>query len=106
MEPIDAISVFTNLEVKTAIAAVAPGEDAERISTEIYSISKARRNQYGWTEYALTLLAMSSPQTLKKVQTLVGGTDDEWKRRFRSIQEFIAAGHVSENMGIEDFVQK
>lgn len=103
---VDFISAFTEQEVRSAIGLLTSPSDAARIAADIYAIPMAERSDYAWTDTAIDLLAASSQAVRLKVQTLWGGTVEEYEQRARAFHEFRAAGHISEDADVGDFLLK
>ena len=100
---LDYLSVFGEEEIRAALALILPPEDAERIASEVCAIPTEDRPGYGWTEWAVDLLARSTPSVLEKVKRFFGGSDDDWKQRGLWIASSREQGH-SFGWDIDDVV--
>jgi hypothetical protein len=96
------VDAFSESEVRTALSQVGNAESAARIAREIYTLPPARQAEYCWTDMALWLFSLVSPETADRVATLFGTLPEraarirEMQRVFRSLQ---ASGELAEAIG-------
>jgi hypothetical protein len=87
------LGAFSQQELQAALSLVGSSEAAARIAGEVYGIPPAAQVEYGWTDLALWLLSLVSPETADRVVAAFGNAPDlaaqirEMQSVFRSLQE-------------------
>lgn len=93
------VGAFSESEVRAALSQIDSAESAARIAREIYSIPPARQAEYGWTDMALWLFSLVSPEMADRVVRLFGTLPEraalirEMQGVFQSLQ---ASGELAE----------
>lgn len=107
------LGAFSRQELQAALSLVGSSEAAARIAGEVYGIPPAAQVEYGWTDLALWLLSLVSPETADRVVATFGNAPElaaqirEMQSVFRSLQE---SGELAAAMdgavGLDEIVRR